>query len=197
MFGATGFLGRYVVSKLARQGNQVVVPYRDEDEKRHLRVVGDLGQIVPLEWDLRNEKQIDECLRHSDTVINLTGRNYETKNFTFQDVHVDGARRIAEAAQAAGVARLIHISHLSANPESPSGFLRTKALGEDAVRRAFPGATVVRPATMFGHEDRFLNKIACACLLTSVAHYVEAQQWKDCSAPRTLARRCPGPCPHG
>ncbi|WFD34083.1 Protein-lysine N-methyltransferase efm5 [Malassezia cuniculi] len=160
VFGATGFLGRYVVSKLARQGTQVVVPYRDEEEKRHLRVLGDLGQIVPLEWDIRNEKQIDECLRHSDTVINLTGRNYETKNFSFQDVHVDGARRIAEAAQAAGVARFIHVSHLSANPDSPSGFLRTKALGEDAVRRAFAGATIVRPASIYGHEDRFLNKIA-------------------------------------
>lgn len=160
VFGCTGFMGRYVVSKLARQGAQVVVPYRGEDDKRHLRVLGDLGQIVPLEWDLRNDKQIEECLRHSDTVVNLTGRNYETKNFSFQDVHVEGARRIAEAAQAAGVARLIHVSHLSANHESPSAFLRSKAQGEDAVRRAFNGATIVRPGTIFGEEDRFLNKLA-------------------------------------
>ncbi|WFC99188.1 Protein-lysine N-methyltransferase efm5 [Malassezia yamatoensis] len=160
VFGCTGFFGRYVVSKLAKRGTQVVVPYRDEDEKRHLRVLGDLGQIVPLEWDIRNEKQIEECLRHSDIVYNLTGRNYETKNFSFHDVHVEGARRIAEIAQASGVARFVQMSHLCADENSPSGYLRTKALGDSAVRRSFEGATIVRPATMYGHEDRFLNKLA-------------------------------------
>lgn len=72
-------MGRYLVSKLAKVGTQVVVPYRDEEEKRHLKVLGDLGQVVPLEWDIRNEQQIEECLRHSDTVFNLVGRNYATK----------------------------------------------------------------------------------------------------------------------
>ncbi|WFD25964.1 Protein-lysine N-methyltransferase efm5 [Malassezia nana] len=160
VFGATGFLGRYVVSKLAKKGTQVVVPYRDEDEKRHLKVVGDLGQVVPLEWDLRNDHQIQECLRHSDTVFNLMGRNYNTKNFSFRDVHVDGARRIAEYAAELGAARFIHVSHLSASLDSPSEFLRTKAMGEDVVRKAFPGATIVRPASIYGEEDRFLNKMA-------------------------------------
>ncbi|KAL4402601.1 Protein-lysine N-methyltransferase Efm5 [Malassezia pachydermatis] len=160
VFGATGFMGRYLVSKLAKAGTQVVIPYRDEEEKRHLKLLGDLGQIVPLEWDIRNDQQIQECLRHSDTVFNLTGRNYATKNFSLRDVHVDGARRIAEHAAESGAARFIHVSHLSADANSESEFLRTKAQGEDAVRRAFPGATIVRPASIYGHEDRFLNKMA-------------------------------------
>ena len=160
VFGCTGFLGRYVVSKLAKAGTQVVVPYRDEDEKRHLRVLGDLGQIVPLEWDIRNEKQIEECLRHSDTVFNLVGRSYDTKNFSMNEVHVDGARRIAEIAAAHGVARFIQMSHLMADVNSESEFMRTKALGEDAVRRAFPSSTIVRASSIYGHEDRFLNKMA-------------------------------------
>ncbi|KAG6376956.1 hypothetical protein JVT61DRAFT_990 [Boletus reticuloceps] len=79
VFGCTGFLGRYLISKLARMGTQVIVPYREEDEKRHLKPMGDLGQIVPMEWDIRNEEQIAECLRHSDIVYNLVGRDYETK----------------------------------------------------------------------------------------------------------------------
>lgn len=160
VFGCTGFLGRYVVSKLAKVGTQVVVPYRDEDEKRHLRVVGDLGQIVPLEWDIRNREQINECLRHSDTVINLTGRAYNTKNFSMHEVHVDAARTIAELAREAGVARLIQMSHLMADENSESEYMRTKALGEDAVRREFPSATIVRSSSIYGHEDRFLNKMA-------------------------------------
>jgi len=66
-------------ARTAKQGTQVVVPYREEDRKRHLRVMGDLGQIVPLEFDPRNEGMIEECVRHSHIVYNLVGRDYETK----------------------------------------------------------------------------------------------------------------------
>lgn len=160
MFGCTGFLGRYVVNRLAQRGTQVVVPYRDEDTKRHLKPMGDLGQIVPMEWDARNDDQIEECMRHSDVVYNLVGRDYETKNFKYNDVNVSTASKLASMAESLGVSRFIHLSHLNADPNSPSAFLRTKAEGEEAVRRAFQGATIVRPATLFGHEDRFLNQMA-------------------------------------
>jgi len=160
VFGCTGFLGRYLVAKLAKVGTQVIVPFRDEDEKRHLKVMGDLGQIVPLEWDVRNEQQTAECLRHSDVVYNLVGRDYETKNFNFGSVHVAGAKSIAHIAQESGVSKFIHVSHLNASLESTSEFYRSKAEGEIAVKEAFPDATIVRPATMFGYEDRLLNNMA-------------------------------------
>ncbi|THG97294.1 hypothetical protein EW026_g4677 [Hermanssonia centrifuga] len=160
VFGCTGFLGRYLVAKLAKAGTQVIVPYREEDEKRHLKVMGDLGQIVPMEWDIRRPDQIAECLRHSDTVYNLVGREYETKNFTFGSVHVDGAERIAQIAAESGVSRLVHVSHLNASALSTSAFYKSKAEGEERVKAAFPSATIVRPATMYGYEDRFLNNIA-------------------------------------
>lgn len=79
VFGSTGFLARYLIQKLARQGTQVIVPYRDEDEKRRLRPCGDLGQIVPLEWDARVPEQTAECVKHADVVYNLVGRDYETR----------------------------------------------------------------------------------------------------------------------
>ncbi|MCO5589756.1 hypothetical protein L7F22_043725 [Adiantum nelumboides] len=170
VFGCTGFLGRYLVNKLAQKGTQVVVPYRDEDEKRHLKPMGDLGQIVPMEWDLRNDEQIAECMRHSDVVYNLVGRNHDTKNFKFQDVNVTGAGRLAAIAEMLGVSRFIHVSHLNADVNSPSTFLRTKAEGEEAVKRAFQGATIVRPGHLFGHEDRFLNQMASYPLLWHVNH---------------------------
>ncbi|EGN92135.1 39kDa subunit of Ndufa9, NADH ubiquinone oxidoreductase [Serpula lacrymans var. lacrymans S7.3] len=179
VFGCTGFLGRYLVSQLgelkfsfsrelemvifcvtAKMGTQVVVPYREEDEKRHLKPMGDLGQIVPLEWDLRNENQIAECLRHSDIVYNLVGRDYETKNFDYSSVHVDGAERIAKIAAEVGVQRLVHVSHLNASSNSSSQYYRTKAEGEERVRKVFPSATIVRPASLFGYEDKFLNNMA-------------------------------------
>ncbi|KAM5538694.1 hypothetical protein V8D89_007723 [Ganoderma adspersum] len=160
VFGCTSFLGRYLVAKLAKAGSQVIIPYRDEDEKRHLKVTGDLGQITSLEWDLRRPDQIEECLRHSDIVYNLVGREYETKNFSYDDVHAKGAQDIATIAAQSGVSRFVHVSHLNASHNSESAFYRSKAAGEELVKEAFPNATIVRPANMFGYEDRLLNNIA-------------------------------------
>ncbi|KAG7088537.1 hypothetical protein E1B28_012520 [Marasmius oreades] len=160
VFGCTGFLGRYLISKLAKMGTQVIVPYRDEDDKRHLKPMGDLGQIVPMEWDIRNETQIAECLRHSDIVFNLVGRDYETKNFTYSQVLAEGAHRIAKVAADVGVPRLVHLSHLNASHNSKSKFYQSKAEGEELVKEAYNGATIIRPGAMYGYEDKLLNNLA-------------------------------------
>ncbi|CCC09481.1 hypothetical protein SMACR_03511 [Sordaria macrospora] len=160
VFGATGQLGRYIVNRLARQGCTVIIPFRDEYNKRHLKVTGDLGKVVMIEFDLRNTQSIEESVRHSDVVYNLIGRDYPTKNFSFEDVHIEGAERIAEAVAKYDVDRFIHVSSYNADPKSASEFFATKARGEHVVRSIFPEATIVRPAPMFGFEDRLLHKLA-------------------------------------
>lgn len=160
VFGASGFLGTNITSRLANRGTITVVPYREEMKKRHLKVQGDLGVVNFVEMDLRNVKSIEDSVKHSDIVFNLIGREYETKNFTYYDVHVEGARRIAEAVKKYNVPRLVHVSSFNADPNSTSEFNRTKALGEEVVREIVPDATIVRPATMYGDGDKFLNKIA-------------------------------------
>ena len=160
VFGATGFLGRYIVNRLARSGNTVVVPYREEMAKRHLKVTGDLGRVVFLECDLRNQASIEESVRHSDIVYNLVGREYPTKNFTFKDVHVTGTQRIADAVAKYDVDRFIQVSSHSVHPDSPSEFYRTKWEGEQIARQIFPETTVVRPAPLFGFEDHLLHRLA-------------------------------------
>ena len=162
VFGATGFLGRYIVNRLARAGNTVVVPFREEMAKRHLKVTGDLGRVVFIEYDLRNKASIDEAVRHSDIVINLVGRDYPTKNFDLADVHEEGTRRIASAVAKYDVDRFIHVSSHSVAPDSPSEFYRTKWNGEQIAREIFPETTIVRPAPAFGFEDRLLHKLARA-----------------------------------
>lgn len=126
VFGATGFLGRYIVNRLARQGCMVVVPFREEMAKRHLKLTGDLGRVVFLEFDLRNTQSIEESVRHSDIVFNLVGRKYPTKNFSYRDVHVEGTERIAEAVAKYDVDRFIHVSSHNADSNSPSEFFKTK-----------------------------------------------------------------------
>ncbi|KAJ1677781.1 Protein-lysine N-methyltransferase efm5, partial [Spiromyces aspiralis] len=161
VFGCSGFLGRYLVTRLAATGTRVVLPYRGEpDAVRHLKLTGDLGMVTPLEFDVRNPEQIEACVRHSDIVYNLIGRNYETKNFTFEQVHIEAPTRIAEICDEVGVSRLVHVSHIGAKGTSDSRVMQTKALGENSVKAAYPSVTIVRPATMYGYEDRLLNGIA-------------------------------------
>lgn len=174
VFGATGFLGRYIVNRLARSGCTVVVPFRDEMGKRHLKVTGDLGRVVFIEYDLRNTASIEESVRHSDMVFNLVGRDYTTKNFNYEDVHVESTHRIASAVAKYDCDRYIHVSSHSVHPQSPSEYFRTKWKGEQVAREIFPETTIVRPAPMFGFEDRLLHKLARATNFLTVNNMQES-----------------------
>ncbi|KAL5627405.1 hypothetical protein BROUX41_003558 [Berkeleyomyces rouxiae] len=160
VFGATGRLGRYIINRLARQGCTVIVPFREEMAKRHLKVSGDLGRVVFMEYDLRNTQSIEESVRHSDIVFNLVGRDFPTKNFTLEDVHVEGTERIAEAVAKYDVDRFIHVSSYNADPKSECEFFETKGRGEKVAREIYPETTLVRPAPTFGFEDNLLIKLA-------------------------------------
>lgn len=173
VFGATGFLGRYIVNRLARAGCTVVVPFREEMAKRHLKVSGDLGRVVFLEYDLRNTESIEESVRHSDMVFNLTGRDYKTKNFDFEDVHVEGTHRIASAVAKYDIDRFIHVSSHSVHPDSPSEYYKTKYYSERVARDVFPETTIVRPAPMFGFEDRLLHRLAGVTNILTANHMNE------------------------
>jgi len=169
VFGASGFLGGHLVNALGRQGSQVVCGHRSEpDDARHLRLCGDLGQIHILPYDIRNEDSVRQVVEGCNVVINLVGAPWETRNFKFDDVHVDGARTIAQAAADAGAARMIHVSHILQGTNPESGFASSKAEGEAAVKEAFPDATIVRPATMFGEGDRFTQSSSALLKLLPV-----------------------------
>lgn len=97
VFGCTGFLGRYVCNKLGKSGTQMILPYRGEDSDAiRLKVCGDLGQVLFHFFNLKDEASIRDAIKYSNVVINLIGREYETKNFSFKDVNIDGPRRIAK-----------------------------------------------------------------------------------------------------
>lgn len=168
VFGSTGFLGRYVCNKLGKIGSQLILPYRsDHYEAMRLKLAGDLGQVLFTPYHLCDEKSIYNAVKHSNVVINLVGRDWETKNFTFQDVHVDGARRLARIAKQAGVEKFIHLSSLNCTPhpepiltKEGSKWLKSKYYGELAVREEFPDAVIFRPSDVYGQEDRFLRYYA-------------------------------------
>lgn len=162
VFGATGFLGRYVVQQLAKMGSQVLVPFRgSEDSHRHLKLMGDLGQIVPMKYNPRDENSIKAVMAKANVVLNLIGREYETRNFSFEEVNHGMAEQLAVIAKEhGGIFRFIQVSCLGASLSSPSRMLRAKAAAEESILREFPEATIMRPGTLIGTEDRILNSWA-------------------------------------
>jgi uncharacterized protein YbjT (DUF2867 family) len=168
VFGAYGFLGQYVVGYLAGEGTQCIVPFRGDDmEWRHLRVSGDYGVVVPTPFSPRDEDSMRRATEGSDIVINLMSKDWETMHYlpmltncSFDFTNVELAERVAKIAVEQGVSTLVHVSALAASPHALSDWARTKAAGEEAVRAVAPGATIVRPADIFGPRDRFLNAYA-------------------------------------
>lgn len=161
VFGCTTYLGNYVVGKFAKAGSQVICPHQIcELDTRHLRVMGDLGQVHIVDYGIGDERSHAKCVKHSNIAINCTDLPYKTRHYMYKDVHVEGARNLARAAKAAGVERFIHVSALGADVDSASGYLASKAEGEMAVREEFPEATILRPGPVFGQEDSFIVRLA-------------------------------------
>jgi NADH dehydrogenase len=160
VFGGSGFIGRQLVRRLAATGSEIRVAVRDMEAAMFLKVAGAPGQITLWPTDVTEADQVATAVAGADTVINLIGVLYESGRNTFDAIHTEAAGTIARAAQAAGASRMVHVSALSADADANAAYARTKAAGEDAVRSAFAGATIVRPSVVFGPDDNFFNMFA-------------------------------------
>jgi uncharacterized protein YbjT (DUF2867 family) len=160
VFGGSGFIGRYVVTNLARDGWLVRVAVRRPDEALFLKTAGAIGQVTPVATNVRDRPSVARAVQGADAIVNLVGILHETGRQRFQAVQAGGARTIAEEAARAGARRLVHVSAIGADANSRSEYARTKAEGEAAVRQAFPTATILRPSIVFGPEDGFFNRFA-------------------------------------
>jgi uncharacterized protein YbjT (DUF2867 family) len=164
VFGGSGFLGRYIVRALAHQGWRIRVAVRRPNLAEFLRPIGGVGQIQPVQANLRFPDSIAAALEGATTVVNATGVTAESGAQTFEAVHVEGASALAKAARAAQVPSYVHISGIGADPNSASPYVASKGRGEKATREAFPDAVVLRPSIVFGPEDGFFNRFgALAC----------------------------------
>ncbi len=166
IFGGTGFVGRYIVARLAKQGATIKIVTRSPSSGYFLRQFGVVGQIVPVSCDY-SEHAINQAVSGSDIVINCLGILFEKGKSKFKTVHIDDASMIAKACAVYNVKSLVHISALGID-ESKSKYAETKREGEKEVRSHFPAATIIRPSVIFGPEDNFFNKFASLSLIMPV-----------------------------
>ena len=159
VFGGSGFLGRAVVRAFAKRDYRLRVAVRRPELAGHLQPLGKVGQIHAVQANLRYPTSVEAAMRDAHVAINLVGILTESGGQTFDAVQAEGAGAVAKAAAAVG-ARMVHVSAIGADEESPSRYARAKAAGEKAVLAAVPSATIMRPSVVFGPEDQFTNRFA-------------------------------------
>jgi NADH dehydrogenase len=175
VFGGSGFIGRYVVKRLANAGYVVRVAVRDPESAMALRPMGAVGQIVPLYAPVGHEALVARAAEGADVVVNLTGILAVARKGDFYKVHAEGAGRIARLAASSVARHLVHVSAIGADEHSSSDYAKSKAQGEAAVRAAFPRAVILRPSIVFGPEDAFFNRFAAMAGLSPIIPIVSGQ----------------------
>ncbi len=168
ILGGNGFIGRYVVKRLAERGDVLTVGGRRAASAKFLKLKGDVGQVGLVNMAIDDEALLPAFVANNDAVVNLVGILHESGGQRFDRIHHVGPAHLARLAREAGVARFVHISAIGADPRSTSAYARTKAAGEEAVRDAFPTATILRPSVVFGPEDQFFNRLATLAMISPV-----------------------------
>ncbi len=160
VFGGSGFVGRHVVRALAQRGWRVRVAVRRPDLAGHLQPMGNVGQVMPVQANLRYPDSVAQAVKGADGVVNLVGILYESGRQSFEKVQAEGPETVARAARQFGIEQVVHVSAIGADANAEAAYARTKAAGEAGVLRHVPGAVILRPSIVFGPEDNFFNQFA-------------------------------------
>lgn len=168
VFGGSGFIGRYVTQRLAHAGWRVRVAVRRPNEALFVRTYGAVGQVEPVQANIRDVDSTRRAIAGAEAVVNCVGILFEAGPQRFDTVQAEGAGRIARIAAHERVPRLVHVSAIGADADGESLYARSKAAGEAAVTQAFPEAVILRPSIVFGAEDEFFNRFAGMARLSPV-----------------------------
>ena len=160
IFGGSGFVGRYIARRMAKAGWRVRVAVRNPNLAHFVRPYGVPGQVEPVFANVRDDASVRAAIRGADAVVNLVAVLNSVGKQSFENLHVDGAARVARIAAEEGASTFVHMSAIGADTEGSSNYARTKGDGEEAVRAHFPDAVILRPSLIFGPEDELFNRFA-------------------------------------
>jgi len=175
IIGGSGFVGRYIARRMAREGWRVRVAVRRPNEALFVRPYGAPGQVEPVACNIRDDASVRAVLKGADAVVNCVGILNRSGANTFDAVQAQGAGRIARIATELGLATMVQISAIGADVGSNSDYARSKGEGEAAVLAAFPKAVILRPSIIFGSEDGFFNRFAAMSRMGPVLPVVGAE----------------------
>ncbi|MFN3845332.1 MAG: complex I NDUFA9 subunit family protein [Paracoccaceae bacterium] len=174
IYGGSGFVGRYIARRMAKDGWRVRVAVRRPNDALFVKPYGSPGQVEPVPCNIRDDTSVRAVMTGADAVINCVGILNRSGKNTFDSVQAGGAARVARIASDLGIAQLVQISAIGADKGSASEYARSKAEGETAVLAAFPNAVILRPSVIFGSEDQFFNRFAGMAALSPVLPVVGA-----------------------
>ena len=175
IYGGSGFIGRYIARRMAKEGWRVRVAVRRPNEAIFVRPYGVVGQVEPVFCNIRDDASVRAVMQGADAVVNCVGVLNEVGKNGFDAVQAEGAGRIARIAAELGVGQLVQLSAIGADADSASAYARSKAAGEAAVRAAYPAAVILRPSVVFGSEDQFFNRFAAMSRFGPVLPVVGAE----------------------
>lgn len=165
IYGGSGFVGRYIARRMAKEGWRVRVAVRRPNEAMHVKPYGVPGQVEPVLSNIRDDASVLSAMQGADAVVNCVGVLNEVGKNTFSAVQSEGAARIARLAADQGIETMVHLSAIGADAEGEAAYARTKAAGEFAVLEHMPSAVILRPSVIFGAEDQFFNRFAAMARL--------------------------------
>lgn len=174
IFGGSGFVGRYIARRMAKEGWRVRVACRRPNEALFVKPYGTPGQVEPVACNIRDDASVRAVTSGADAVVNCVGTFARMGKNNFAAVQVEGAARIARIAAEMGVGQMVQISAIGADVGADSQYSRTKGEGEAAVLADFPGAVILRPSVIFGTEDQFFNRFAAMTRMGPVLPIVGA-----------------------
>jgi NADH dehydrogenase len=160
IIGGSGFVGRHIAQRMARRGWRVRVGCRRPNDAMYVKPYGTVGQVEPVQCNIRDEASTRAVIRGADAVINCVGLLFNSGRNTFDACQAEGAGLVARLAAEEGAGQMVHISAIGADADSASDYARSKAAGEAAVAAAYPGAVILRPSVVFGQDDGFFNRFA-------------------------------------
>jgi uncharacterized protein YbjT (DUF2867 family) len=175
IFGGSGFVGRYIARRMAKEGWRVKVAVRRPNEALFVKTFGSVGQVEPVFCNIRDDALVAEALLGADAVVNCIGTFEQTGKNNFVAIQTEGAVRIARLAAAAGVGRMVHISSIGADLASKSFYSKSKARGENGITEHFSNSVILRPSIIFGPEDQFFNRFAAMSKISPFLPLIGAQ----------------------
>ena len=168
LIGGSGFIGRHLVRRLAAQGYRIRVGVRRPEKAKFLQPLGDVGQIVPVQVNLRDDTSVLAAINGASAIVNLVGVLRNSGHQTFNALHGEGPGRVGRLAAMGGVERLIHISAIGASTESASHYAQSKGAGEAALKDEYPAATIIRPSLVFGPDDQLFNRFGAMAAISPI-----------------------------